>query len=165
MLFLEKFKNKVNQLFDVLSSSINKLKDRIFTHTSDSFDPNSLRIHNHQDFSYAFVDIDKINLLSKEFQSLLNYIIDSIKKHLLFNNSILINIITKIILKDKLNIIYTHSLTYKLLFTLNDLDKWKNLIDKDITELLNQYNDSSIIKIEFRFDYIGTESLNKTLNK
>ncbi len=91
----------------------------------------------------------------------------SLEIQLSYNQKILDHLvkITKIVLKDKLNIIYTHSLTYKLLFTLNDLDKWKSLIDKDITELLNQYNDSNIIKIEFRFDYISTESLNKTLNK
>ncbi len=154
MLFFEKIKNKINKLFDVLSSSINKLKDKIFPQTSSSFNIDSLRIYNHQDFSYAFVDVNKINLLSEEFQNLLHHVVDLIIKHLSFNKSVLINIITKVILKDQLDIIYTHSLTYKSLFTVNDINKWQILINKEIRGLLTQYNDSNIIKVEFRFDYI-----------
>lgn len=160
MIFLKKLKDKFITFVNNLYSSIDKLTNKIFSKRSNLFDSEYVKIYHHKDFSYAFVDINKINLLSKqELESLLNYIINSVDTYLIQKDSVLINIITKVIFKDQLNIIYTHSLTYKQLFNLNDFHFWKSLLDKDIKELLNNYNDSQIVKIEFRFDYIAPSDL------
>ncbi len=160
MFFFDQLKNTFGKLFTTLSSAVDKLASKIFSKTPNNFDSEFVKVYNHNDFSYVFVDINKMNLLSeKEMNNLMNYIIESIKAHLSSKQSVLINIITKMVFKDQLNILYTHSLTYKLLFTSDDLAKWKTLLNRDIKELLNHYNDSQLIKIEFRFDYITPSDL------
>lgn len=154
-MFFGNLKNKFNKLIDKVYSSFIELKNKIIPTKSIDLNSENIKVYHHLDFSYIFIDLNKINLLSEqEFDSLLNSVINSLEIHLNKNNSVLINIIPKIIFKDELGIIYTHSLTSNMLFTLNNLDNWKTTFERDIRDLLSQYNDSKITKLEFRCDYI-----------
>lgn len=161
MLFFENLKNKLNKLINVFNSSINEFKRKVFNEDINDFNLEHLKIYNQKDFIQVFIDATKINLLSKtDFEKLLNYLITLIRKNYDYKTSILINVITKVIFKDELNIIYTHSITYKSLFSLGNLEDWKLLLDKDIKELLNRYNNSQLLKIEIRFDFITPTNIN-----
>lgn len=154
-MFFGNLKNTFNKLIDKVYSSFIELKNKIIPTKSIDLNSENIQIYHHLDFSYIFINLDKINLLSeREFDCLLSSMITSLEIHLDKNNSVLINIIPKIIFKDELGIIYTHSLASNTLFTLSNLDNWKITFERDIRDLLNQYNDSKIIKLEFRCDYI-----------
>ncbi len=158
MFSFEKLKNNLDRLFTIFNSSVDKLKRKIFKKNLKLPNFEYVKVYNQSEFSHAFVDLSKVNLLSKnEFEDLLEYITNSIRQHLLDKNSTLINIIVKIVFKDELDLIYTHSITYKLLFTPNELENWKIIIEKDIKELLNRYSNSQITKLEIRFDYITSQ--------
>lgn len=160
MLFLKNLKDKLNKFIKMVQSSFEKLKNQIFKKTKNSCSFENIKIYHHLDFSYAFVTLNNIYfLVEDEFNDIIDYIVRSIGDHLKKDEPVLINIITKVILNDKLNISYIHSLTYKELFNFKDLTLWKTKLEIDLKELLNQYNDSQLQKIEFRFDYIRSGDL------
>lgn len=160
MFFLRNLKDKFYKLINVVQSSFEELKNKVFNKSTGLINFEDIKIYHHFDFSYAFVPLNVIKLLpEKEFSNLIDYIINSIDQNLEKKGDIFINIITKVILNDDLNICYIHSLTYKELFTLNSLHIWKNKLNIDLKELLSQYNDSKLEKIELRFDYIRSNDL------
>ncbi len=115
----------------------------------------SVAIHHSNDFSYVFISSEFISIFNeKDFSQMLDYLVLNIKNYLNNNSTICINIICTLMFKDNLGIIYTHSLTYKKLFTILNFTEWKKQMILDINELLTRYNDSNLLKIEFRFDYI-----------
>lgn len=149
------FSSIIKSVLTKISSYFERISDTLFTNKSSAISYDGVKIYHHNNFSHIFINTQLYNLLSDtEFLLLLDYITQSIKLSINVNDSPLINIITKVIFKDKLGIIYTHSLTYKSLFTLDSLNDWPKLLNKDIKDLLEHYNDSTLQNIEFRFDYI-----------
>lgn len=162
MSFLKKLENKFNQFIDIIDKSISKLQGFISSKILNPINTETVEIYHHKDFSYVFINTDKINLLSeKELDIILKHISNSIKLHLNYNDSILINIITQLKLKDNLDINYTHSLTYGLLFNLKSLPNWMAMVNSGIQDILSLYKDSKLLKIELRFDYITSEDFIK----
>ncbi len=161
MLFFENLKNKLNKLINVLNSSINEFKRKVFNEDVNNFNLECLKVYNQKDFMQVFIDATKINLLSEnDLEKLLNHLITLIRKNYDYKTSILINVITKVIFKDELNLIYTHSITYKSLFSFENLEDWKLFLNKDIKELLNRYNNSQLLRLEIRFDFITPTNIN-----
>ena len=162
MSFLKNLKNKFNQFVDIIDKSLLKLQNFISSKFVKPINAEVVQIYHHKEFSYVFISTDKLNLLSeKELNIILNYISSSIRLHLNANDSILINIITQLKLKDNIDINYTHSLTYGLLFNLKSLPNWIAMVNSGIHDILSLYKDSQLLKIELRFDYITSEGFLK----
>jgi hypothetical protein len=64
------------------------------------------------------------------------------------------NLIIKLQFVDDLKVAYTQSLTYKELFTRSMIKTLKVDLVRDIYELLNQYKESHLKRVEIRVDYI-----------
>ncbi len=114
-----------------------------------------VNIYHAEQFSVAFVNEKFITLFGyQQLNELITYIINSIQQYIKNDTSIFINIICTLVLIDNIGITYTHSLTYKKLFKINDLLSWEKQLLLNINEISNRYNDSNLRKIEIRFDYI-----------
>lgn len=157
MNFLKIFTNRVNTWVKDISFLYTKLKNFFYKGKNSQVEKDNIKTYHHQQFSYIFISTDNGILGNDSLSYYLNFIKIEIQSHLQQNNSVLINAITKVVFEDDLNIIYTRSLTVKELFKLENFEDWSSFIKQSIKNLLIEYKDSKIKKIEFRFDYINSK--------
>lgn len=146
--FREIFNNIIDRIKPILKKYYEKSAKFFWPKSSKMED--KVKYYHKSNVSVIIIKMEDYSLL----EEVINFSFNKVEEHLCLKKLKVFNLIVKLQFVDDLNTTYNQSLTYKELFTIETIGVLKMDLVRDIHELLNQYKESTLSRIEIRVDYL-----------